>query len=232
MTFIINPYFTAGAPAYNPNDDSAHLWLRGDDADFSGLSSGDPIGGSPVWINRATAIGGTWSRGTPSERPVYRPSGSNGKPFVEFASGKELNGFSESNYVSVSAYHAFFVVRPDGANGTVYGGGDTNLYAESSVFKWKHYLGSGNFATVAWGSTFSTGTWYLIEVSLGSGTLSIKVNNGTAVTLGSVANNANLGNTVALQNPFGLSEVITFVTTLSGGVAASYVTALQAKYAL
>lgn len=219
--------------AFDPNGDGATLWLHGTDSSFTGLTDGTVIGQSGVtpWPNRAIAVGGNWTR-VDSSRPSFRNLvGPNDEPYVEFSgppTTEELNGFSEGVYFSANAYHIFAVVRPDSENvSLMFNGPETSLNVQASKFKFTH-----NASSVTWPTDISVGTWYLVEISFGLGTLSLRVNNGSPpVSLPGVANlGFGVASAMGIHGPCGIAEIITFNVRLATDVGAVYTNGLLTKY--
>ncbi len=218
--------------SYDPDSDGATLWLLGDDAAFTGHSDNTA---ESAWVNRATAVGGSWTQSTGANKPKYRTAVLNGLPVMEFDATDEMTGATQDAYANAAAYHFFFVIRPDSANcARIYGdgGSDLKLYSVSSVFKWYQYLGSSMSVELTWPTSYTIGNWYLIEVSLGSGLLSMRVGSASVINTSGVGNVGNLANTTGMDGQCAIAEILGWDVKLSSGLVTTYRSALQTKWGL
>lgn len=221
MSAIINPYVFG---AFDPGETGdLSMWISGDDSLLSGLSDGDPVGGATPWTDRVTGTR-TWTNPTEGNRPNFKnTSGPNGKPYIRFvAASSHFLEFSVagSNIFTASAWTMFWVIKPD-SNGVALGteGGANIIHnngfiglclfdSGGSVNKFRHYRFDGGYTGVDSTTTYSTGTWYIVEAWYDGTDLHIKVNNDTEAT-------------VAASNPSSLTNIPRMCrnTSFSGDIA-------------
>lgn len=239
MSMIVNPYWfgAIGASIIDPTTVTGNkIWLKGDDAALSGASDGTTVAS---WTNHGGA-GGTFNdNGSSSVRPTYRTSGPNGKPYFEFpTTGKSfLSDFTLGNYLAASAWTIFLVIRPQAAGpagsptwtntGFMKDGDDRwQVNDASSKFGVQMYP-DGTDSGLTYGSAFSLNTWYIVDITLSSGTGSLKVNGGTAVT-------GTLFNITSLANPLRIGAKVFDLAEFQSwnvGVGSSDMTALRSSLA-
>lgn len=219
------------------------FWVRGDDpSDFSGFSDTQAIG---TITNRGTA-GGSIDQGTAGSKPRYRTSGPNGKPYIENdTTGKFLQSSQTiSNYFSASAWTFFMVIRPQAAGPVGAQDWAREGFIKDLDDRWQFGNASSKFAiaeynsgatsSIEYGSAYSTNTWYIVDVSFGGGTASLKVNGGTAVT-GSIVNITSLANAMNIKGGGGINdwaEITIFNVQISGTDRDNYRTGLAFKYGI
>lgn len=199
MSAIINPFaFGAGGGngGFDPTTISGcSMWVSADDPLLSGLNDGDPVGGTTPWTDRVTGTR-VFSNPIVGDRPVKKLNIVNGKPVIRFDATNDRLEFSvpSSNIVTASAFTIFIVVKPD-RNGTTSGteaganlltsigywgivlfdsGGGTN--------KFRFYRFNGGYVGVNSTTTYSTGSWYIVECWYDGTDLRIKVNNDAEAT--------------------------------------------------
>lgn len=198
MSAIINPFAFAGAgDGFDPTTISGcSMWISADDPALAGLSDGDPVGGTTVWTDRVTGTRNfAWS--IAGERPLYKVNIVNGKPVIRFDATNDKLEFSvaSSNIVTASAFTIFVVAKPD-RNGTTHGteGGPNlltsfgywgvNLFdSGGSTNKFRFYRFNGGYTGTNSTTTYSTGSWYVIECWYDGTNLRIKVNNDTETSV-------------------------------------------------
>lgn len=201
MSMLVNPFWQADEP-FDPNDFDATMWVSGDDPLLSGLSLNDPV--SP-WTDRITGTREFTITGT--ARPLFKPNGVNGLPYLEFDGTNDTMGFSvaASNVLSAGAYTIVAVVRPQ-SNGSTLGtefgknlfspGGYVGLCLFDSggtTNKFRIYRFNGGYTGVNSTTTYSLNTWYIVIAWWDGTNLNVRVNGDTLAS-------------VAASNPQQLSD--------------------------
>ncbi len=213
ITAINGQTIAASVCGVNPSavNATASGWFDGCADSFNGaVSDGTGIGSSTTrWQNRLNT-GEYFDQGTPGSRPLYRPSGPNSKPYLEFDGSKALGGNVPSgNFVNVTDWTVFLVVKAKE------NGDDNYIWQNSGGFfgvritsasgnRFQHIVFSGGFVTVNSNTVYSTSTWYIVEAYKSSTNINIKVNGDTVVSAacgaaGSVFNTLAIGNGVNMD---------------------------------
>ena len=174
------------------------MWVSGDDPLLSGLSLNDPV--SP-WTDRITGTRTWTSAGT--ARPLFKPSGVNGLPYLEFDASNDVMGFSVnvSNIVTAGAWTIVCVIRPQ-TNGHVLGTeSGKNIFSSGGFLglclfdaggvtnKFRVYRFNGGYTGVNSTTTYSLNTWYIVIAWWDGTNLNIRVRpaGGALDTLASIA---------------------------------------------
>lgn len=186
-----NPAAGGGGPDFDPTTvTGCTMWMSADDPLAAAFGAGNPV---TTWTDQVTGTR-TWSEGA-SESPLYRLTGSNGEPFLEFDNVNDnyLYSVATSNLFTASAFTMFAVVRPQ-SNGTTTGTENgknvftslgyvgLNLFSTGGNNKFSFYRFNGSYARANSTTTFVLNTWYIVECWYDGTNLNIKVNNDTTVS--------------------------------------------------
>lgn len=220
-------------------------WVSADQPQWAGFSDGQAIGDAThKWEDR-TGSGRWWEQSTPSARPTYRNvGGPNGKPFIEISSANSLL-FSNtgSTLFDPDGWCMFVVVNPQengNSNGSEFG---RNLYTHGGYLglclfdagggtnKFRIYRYNGGYVGVNSQTTYSIGTWYIVEAWYDGTALNIRVNGDTtqSVTVSGYGSDANVGAIYATSK---YAERMTFDSNISSGDRDSLRVSLATKYGI
>ena len=183
---------------FDPNDFGATMWVSGDDPLLSSLNADDPV--SP-WTDRITGTRTWTAAGT--TRPLFKPNGVNGLPYLAFDASNDVMGFSHnvSTIVTASEWTIAGVMRPQ-TNGHILGtesgknvfssGGFLGLClfdAGGVTNKFRVYRFNGGYTGVNSTTTYILNTWYIVIAWWDGTNLNIRVRpaGGALDTLASIA---------------------------------------------
>ena len=237
--FFTPSFGGGGGSSYDPTVDNATMWVRADDPDFASFTDGTAV---QSWRERGSTADDWDDNGVSSFRPTWKASGPNGKPYIQFAAGKQLIGPRTSLIVAPggAGFGCIFVVKPNfngsGSGGWsdahMWGDGDDRFVLNSTGAN-KFEVAGYNTGSVIWGSAYTLNQWYIVAMwgVNGTGTAKIAVNNAMPVSgdMGSAlsVHNANFG----WGRDVAFAEAIGWNTNVGQTLIETYVTALNNKYA-